>query len=375
MAVRTLETMGLMADIEAVNPAVVERVRIVGPFGGEIDLAFKDCMPDVDHHALVLPRKVFDDILRHHAIRAGSAFLGKTSVETIERAGDRIIHVTANTPKGKLVIEPRHVVIAMGANIGLLRRCGFLKYNPRIIRASRGYFSGVETPINRYDFFFDQELLPGYGWIFPTGNGQANIGAGVMPAFWATNKTSGKLLDGFIERRSHEKVMRTAKPNGPIKGYPLRIDFPFERIAGENWIIVGESTGLVNPVTGEGIDLAIESGLLGAEILHDDIQFNRRNHITYQRELTHRFGPMFAGLNALRDILITPLFVDYVLWEVNQYGFLAKSVMQITQGFQSPQSIFHPLFILQFFMPVSPRLIAQQIRNIHTFVQKRLTSA
>ena len=195
-----------------------------------------------------------------------------------------------------------------------------------------------------------------------------------MPAFWATNKTSGKLLDGFIERHSREKVMRNAKPDGPIKGYPLRIDFPSERIAGENWIIVGESTGLVNPVTGEGIDLAIESGLLGAEILHDDILSHRRNHIAYQRELTYRFGPMFAGLNALRDILITPLFVDYVLWEVNQYGFLAKSVMQITQGFQSPQSIFHPLFILQFFMPVSPRLIAQQIRNIHTFVQKRLTS-
>ena len=145
MAVRTLKSMGLIAEVEAANPAVVERVRIVGPFGGEIDLAFKDCMPDVDHHALVLPREVFDDILRHHAIRAGAAFQGETSVETIERTGDRIIHVTANTPKGKLVIEPKHVVIAMGANIGLLRRCGFLKYNPRIIRASRGYFSGVEN--------------------------------------------------------------------------------------------------------------------------------------------------------------------------------------------------------------------------------------
>jgi hypothetical protein len=83
---------------------------------------------------------------------------------------------------------------------------------------------------------------------------------------------------------------------------------------------------------------------------------------------------MFAGLNALRDILITPLFVDYVLWEVNQYGFMAKSVMQITQGFQSPQSIFHPLFILQFFLPISPRLIAQQIRHIHSLVQERLNS-
>ncbi len=168
--------------------------------------------------------------------------------------------------------------------------------------------------------------------------------------------------------------MRFAQPEGPIKGYPLRIDFPSERVAGDNWIVVGEATGLVNPVTGEGIDLAIESSLLGAEILHDDMQFHTRHHISYQRELFHRFGPMFAGLNALRNILVTPLFVDYVLWEVNQYEFLARSVLRIAQGFMSPQSIFHPLFILQFFLPISPRLIAQQIRRIYTFAQKSTTT-
>ena len=132
-----------------------------------------------------------------------------------------------------------------------------------------------------------------------------------------------------------------------------------ERVAGENWIIIGEATGLVNPITGEGIDLAMESGLLGARIVHDDITSRRWNHATYQRELWQRFAPMFNGLRILRDILIIPILMDYVLWQIRHYRFLARTALSITQGFTYPQMVFHPLFIIQFFMPISPRLLLE----------------
>ena len=47
----------------------------------------------------------------------------------------------------------------------------------RII-AVRGYFEGVEGPHDRADLYFDSQSFPGYCWLFPVGNGVANVGLG-----------------------------------------------------------------------------------------------------------------------------------------------------------------------------------------------------
>lgn len=361
MAVRTLRKMGVLAQVKAAGAQRIDYNRITGPFGLSATMAFAEYQPDYPY-ALVLPRLILDDVLRRYALVAGAEFRGRVRVEDIRREGDRVMEVVASTPEGPLTLQPRHVVIAVGANMGLLKRAGFITHRPRFIRAARAYFDGVEVPPGRemYDFYFDLKLLPGYGWIFPTGGGRANIGVGVLPVPWSTRQPTHTLLDEFLERHRANGLGK-AEPASPVKGYPLRIDFPATRAAGENWVIVGEAAGLVNPVTGEGIDLALESGLIAARCLHDDIRRARADHHTYQRELWDRFGPMFSGLRILRDILITPVFTDYALLLMRQHKFLTTTVMKIAQGIDPPANVYHPLFILQFFLPVTPRLIAETV--------------
>jgi geranylgeranyl reductase family protein len=371
MAVQTLNNMSVLDRVLEENPAKVDRVRIRGPFGSQIDVPFSDFMGAGMDYALGLPRLIFDNILRRHAVAKGAEYAGSIRVEKITRDGDRVTTVRAVSPNGPLKFHPRHVVIAVGANMGMLERDGFLRHKTHIMRAARGYYSNVATAPNSYEFFFDLELVPGYGWIFPGGNGISNVGAGTAEIFWSSRHTAQALMQGFVRRRAKQGIMREAVQQEPIKGFPLRVDFPSERVAGENWIIVGEATGLVNPITGEGIDLAMESGLLGARLIHDDIIYRRRNHASYQRELWHRFAPMFNGLRVLRDILITPVLMDYILWKIRQYRFLARTTLGITQGFTSPQMIFHPLFILQFFIPISPRLLFEIEEEVFAPKQKR----
>ena len=373
MAVQTLNQMSVLDQVLAADPAKVNRVRIRGPFGTQIDVPFTEFMDSSMDYALVLPRITFDDILRRHALMSGADYSGNIRVEKIVRDGDRVTNVYAIGQNGPLQIRPRHVVIAVGANMGVLERDGFMKYKPHVMRAVRAYYSNVSTDPNCYEFFFDIELIPGYGWIFPGGDGVSNIGAGTAQVFWTPRHTAQALMQGFVQHRAKEGIMREAVQQGPIKGFPLRIDFPAERVAGENWIIIGEAAGLVNPITGEGIDLAMESGLLGARIIHDDITLGRRNHVTYQRELWHRFAAMFNGLRILRDILITPVLMDYVLWQIRHYRFLARTSLSITQGFTYPQMVFHPLFIIQFFLPVSPRLFLEIGEEVFTPQKRRVS--
>ena len=69
---------------------------------------------------------------------------------------------------------------------------------------------------------------------------------------------------------------------------------------------------------------------------------------------------MFSGLRILRDILITPVFTDYALLLMRQHKFLTTTVMKIAQDRPTGQRV-PPLFILQFFLPVTPRLIAETV--------------
>ncbi len=363
MAVHSLGEIGALAPVEAAGAQRIDHTRITGPFGLSATMAFADYHPDYPY-ALVLPRYTLDDILRQHAVTQGVEYMGRVRVERIRREGDAVASVVASSDSGPLEIRARHVVIAVGANMGLLTREGFITHRPRYIRAARAYFASVPETAPTYDFYFDLELLPGYGWVFPVGEGRVNIGVGVLPVFWSTRRPASSLLGEFVQRRSAEGLLNGGQPAGPVKGYPLRIDFPAQRVAGPNWVIVGEAAGLVNPLTGEGIDLALESGLIAARALHSAIRAGRHDHLAYQHELWDRFGPMFAGLRALRDLMLTPFFTDYALWLMRQYRFLAGTVMEIAQGIAPPAKVFHPLFVLQFFMPISPRLVAGEASKL-----------
>ncbi len=360
MALNVLREMRVLEAVEEQCTSRITTVRLMGPFGVRITLPF-DTLGQSYDYGLVLPRVALDDTLRRHAQGRGVSFMGAVQVEEITRQGDRVVSVAASENGQLFEIRPRQVIFAVGANMGLLRREGLVPKHVSYVRAARAYYDDVDVPSDTMDFYLDATLMPGYGWVFPVGDGQANVGIGIMPSLWATKRPITSLLEDFERERAREGVMSRARRTGPVKGYPLRVDFPSHRVAGENWAIIGEAAGLVNPVTGEGIDLALESGMMAADLIHDDLRRGARDHISYQRELWERFGPLYSGMRVLRDIIATPFFTDYVFFLMQQHGFLKRITFRLTQGLQPPQDVFHPLFILQFFTALSPLWVVRQL--------------
>src|SRR5436305_4217050 len=135
---------------------------------------------------------------------------------------------------------------------------------------ARAYFEGMAEVLDAAQCRFDGVPLPGYGWVFPLSNSSANIGVGFfragLTARWMP-KTARTVFDSFIETPALQSILAGAQRVGPIKGYPLRIDFARSPTYAERILLVGEAAGLVNPVTGEGIDYALESGKMAAEHL------------------------------------------------------------------------------------------------------------
>ena len=125
--------------------------------------------------------------------------------------------------------------------------------------------------------------VPGYGWMFPAGDGTVNIGVGAlstMKGFKHLNLST--LLD------SYRALVLDDWQVGEYLDRPRawRLPMSARRRHGAGWVAVGDAAGLINPMNGEGIDYGLESGMLAADLyLADPGAAPER----YDAEIGHRF--------------------------------------------------------------------------------------
>ena len=109
--------------------------------------------------------------------------------------------------------------------------------------------------------------VPGYGWMFPAGDGTVNIGVGAL----STMKNFKRLnLNTLLE--NYRSLVNDDWDLGPDLERPRawRLPMSAQRRHGPGWVAIGDAAGLVNPMNGEGIDYGLESGMLAAELFAAD---------------------------------------------------------------------------------------------------------
>jgi geranylgeranyl reductase family protein len=202
-----------------------------------------------------------------HPVLEGTSLVG---VELREKDGDG----------GEVseVVTPRVVVVADGSLSRFGRRLGTQRRRDYPYGlAVRGYFASP----NSRDPFLESQLniadrhgrhLPGYGWIFPLGDGTINVGAGVLSSFkgWKDVNTS-EVLDAYVAGLpGYWEITEEAQLTKPVGG-KLPMSLSVGPVVGRNWLTVGDASGAVNPFNGEGIDYAYETGRIAADVVADAI--------------------------------------------------------------------------------------------------------
>jgi geranylgeranyl reductase family protein len=111
--------------------------------------------------------------------------------------------------------------------------------------------------------------VPGYGWMFPAGDGTVNIGVGALSTMRGFKRLNlNRLLDLYAAS------VKDPWSLGPYLERPRAWRLPMSALRrhGPGWVAVGDAAGLVNPMNGEGIDYGLESGMLAADLLlHDPL--------------------------------------------------------------------------------------------------------
>jgi menaquinone-9 beta-reductase len=104
--------------------------------------------------------------------------------------------------------------------------------------------------------------VPGYGWMFPAGDGTVNIGVGALSTMKGFKKLNlSTLLDQYaaVVRQPWDLGAYIDKPRA------WRLPMSCLRRYGPGWVAIGDAAGFINPMNGEGIDYGLESGVVAVE--------------------------------------------------------------------------------------------------------------
>ncbi|MEM9202201.1 MAG: NAD(P)/FAD-dependent oxidoreductase [Actinomycetota bacterium] len=109
--------------------------------------------------------------------------------------------------------------------------------------------------------------VPGYGWMFPAGDGTVNIGVGALSTMKGFKKLRLKKLQD-----SYRSLVSDEWDLGPDLQKPMAWRLPMSSLKrhGDGWVAIGDAAGLVNPMNGEGIDYGLESGMMAADLFVAD---------------------------------------------------------------------------------------------------------
>jgi menaquinone-9 beta-reductase len=324
-ALRMLEAMDLLGTVRGLGCAI-RAYEVVAPNGRATSAPIAGA-----HQALVVPRLTLDHLILQRAINSGAQFQPSTSVSRIEPTD---IGARGHADDGRTFLG-RVAVIATGAATGLLTRSGVLPRQPQAMLAARAYFEDLPRNLEpTFQLRFDNVPSPGYGWIFPTGARSANVGVGFFP-----RRGTGTAVQAFERFASGSPLLRGARQVGPVKGYPIRVDFLRAPTYTTNTLFVGEAAGLVNPLTGEGIDYALESGQIAAA--HVVRGLTSGVHQTwlseYDRQLRERFEKVFRFSEWIRDWYCKPAVLNLLVPLANRRPELRQLLANIVLGEREPR--------------------------------------
>ncbi len=348
-ALSVLDDMGLLNDLQRVGYRI-NKMEIRAPNGYSI-IAPVPKIPDTPGYTLIVPRMILDNAICEWALASGATFQ-QVHVTGVEQAADGV--VVKGERQGQTVsFKARMVIIATGANLKLLLRMGLLQQRPPMMLAARAYFEGVTGLSDRTHFHFDGVPLPGYGWVFPVSETSANIGVGFFGQGRARRRmpaTPAKAFEAFIKTPPMQKILVDARQVGPVKGYPLRVDFATSPTFAERVMLVGEAAGLVNPLSGEGIDYALESGQIAARHLASMFatgDFSPESLAVYEQLLHQRFQRLFLFCNRTRDLCLNRPCLNWLVKTANRRPGLKMMLLSIVLGNQNVATRISPKTVLK----------------------------
>jgi len=290
--------------------------------------------PVFPSHGYVVRRRELDTMVAEHAVKAGAQLsLGTEAVRPLLVDGLTVGATVKSKESGiEREVRARYVVVADGANSRFGRALGTARRRawPQGM-AIRGYFASdmhadpwIESALDLRDR--NGNSLPGYGWIFPVGDGEINVGIGLLSTFRdfkSVNTTH--LMNEFAATAPEYWGIGPETATSTPTGGRLPMGGSIEPKVGPTWIIVGDAAGSINPFNGEGIDYAYETGRMAAGLLDEALRTDDGLVLQrYPQLLQAEYGLYFKVARLFAKVIGRPALMR----ELTRVGMQSRSLME-----------------------------------------------
>jgi menaquinone-9 beta-reductase len=293
-------------------------------YGMTLELPWPD-HPAFGSEGYVITRHDLDQLVAERAAKAGATVRqGAEAVAPLVE--DETTAGTDDLPRctGAVVrdvdsgatseVRARYVVVSDGANSRFGRALGTRRDRTYPLgMALRGYYRSprhddpfIESHLDIRDS--TGTVVPGYGWIFPLGDGRVNVGVGILSVEgrWKGVNTT-RLMDAFVAGAPPSWGITPEGACGPPTGGKLPMGLSVAPQMGRSTLVVGDAAGVINPFNGEGIAYAYETGRLAAACLGRALSGEGSEALAdYARQLEHAYGLYYEVARAFVKLISNP---------------------------------------------------------------------
>lgn len=293
----------------------VSHMRLVSPRGLEVNAPFIHMKNGAKSY--IAPRIFYDNALYEHAVESGAEFCQAQVKEPLVENG-KVVGVRARV-NGKFEdIRAKMVVAADGVTSVVARKLRPVEDKPQKAHraiALRAYIENFKELPKKIEFFLYKGILPGYAWIFPTGNGSANIGLGMrIDKFENANEKLEDMLYRFMEFPEIKERSTSSTNLRDIATWQLNFGSQKIQRAFDGALFVGDAGGYINPLTGGGIHNALISAKVAVETIDAALtekNFSRNYLLQYEERCDEQmWSSMVRSYRMQKWLMRFPIAID-----------------------------------------------------------------
>lgn len=264
-AIAELRLLGLGAWLDG---RISHRGLRMSGFGADVEVPWPG--PSFPPSSSAVPRTELDERIRLVAVDDGAKMMMGVKAVSVEH--DSSGRVTGVVLDNGAVVRCNDLIVADGARSTLGRVLGREWHKETVYGvAIRGY---IATPRSNEPWITSHlelrspagDVLPGYGWIFPLGNGEVNIGVGALATAKRPSEAALRPLMNYYTGLRRDEWAFDGEPRAGLSAL-LPMGGAASGVAGPNWMLIGDAAACVNPLNGEGIDYGLETGRLAVDLL------------------------------------------------------------------------------------------------------------
>jgi menaquinone-9 beta-reductase len=287
-------------------------------------------LPDIEglpNYGRVIPRVMLDNWIVDAARKKGVQIITPCSLENYS-VNANSVSIDCDHEGHKRHFSVKMIVGADGSYSKVARLLNGRNPLPENkIVAVRAYFENINCESQQAELFFSSKSFPGYYWFFPVSQTKANVGVGMMLENFPKGEFSLKhLLLEIIENDvSFKSRIGNGKLADKIVGFPLSIYNPNAPIVKDRLLLIGDAAGLVNPINGEGIQHAIQSGRWAAESITECLTQNnltakslKSYETKVKREIGYDMSISIIVMQFIRNRNLNPLWLKLLSIMIEQ---------------------------------------------------------